>query len=293
MKNTSHRDRRTCVVQPRYLIGFVGRDVEPPVRRGGDGAPEPLDVRLRQLGLDVVAAQCPARAPRAPGTRSGNRRRLHRHQFPAGAFDECRGMWTRIAAATAASMPLAGRVSPVSQMDWTATATSDADAPSRIQCRGSSLRRSARTPAAVSDGQRDERREGQHQPAFGSDLHVVIVCFVPVVGAIGGLIEPHRVRKGSCAGSRQGKVANDVERVAPDCDAVREPELPCLVDARQQSIEIGVGDDTQHRRERDRAGPQRRSPEAHLARRSQSNIACGTRQRKHRRSRSAGGDDRR
>ena len=40
-----------------------------------------------------------------------------------------------MAAATAASMPLAGRVTPVSQIDWIATATRLAAAPMRIQRR--------------------------------------------------------------------------------------------------------------------------------------------------------------
>ena len=61
-----------------------------------------------------------------------------------------RGLWTRIAAATPASMPFAGRVSPVSKTDWTATATSEAEAPSRIQYNGLSTFRNARTAAAAS-----------------------------------------------------------------------------------------------------------------------------------------------
>ena len=44
-------------VQARYLIGFIGRNVEPPVRRRRDDAPEPLDIRLRQPGFDVAGRQ--------------------------------------------------------------------------------------------------------------------------------------------------------------------------------------------------------------------------------------------
>ena len=115
----------------------------------------------------------------------------------------------------------------------------------------------------------------------------MVVGFVPVVGSVGGLIEPHRVGKRPSPGSRQWKVADDIQRVAPDRDAVRETELARFVQPRQQAIEIGVGDDAETRRQRDRAGPERRPAGPIPPWRGQSNIACGTRERKHGRPRRA------
>ena len=253
MKNTSQRARADLRVQPVDLIRLVGGDVQPPVRDAGDGLrTEPLDIRPSISSASTSSGRnAAARARRARGTRSGNPRRRRRHQSPAGAFEACRERWTRMAAATRGEHAVGrkGEAGLPDRLDRRrATSAADGAEAHPVQ-RIVGLRAARATPAphsapsAASAGIDEAAVRPRRRPA-GSD------CGLRSSSRSGRSSDrrasrwqrfPPRLRSA-------GKSRTMPSVVAPDRDAVRQTELARFVEPRQQSIEIGIGDDRERGR---------------------------------------------
>ena len=148
----------------------------------------------------ATAARCPAFV-RSASTSSGGNAELplgQRAERAAEIGDDAvdvnpepehlsawRERWTRMAAATAASMPLAGRVSAglpdrLDRDGDQARGGAEAHPAQVIAGRRCSARQPARHSATSADGHRDD----EEQPALGGNLQVVVVGFVPEIGSV-------------------------------------------------------------------------------------------------------------
>ena len=127
-----------------------------------------------------------------------------------------RGSCRAIAAITAKSTPLAGVLSPVSQMLCIATAMMPETAPARSQKIGVRSLRSRLTISATPADEGNRGRNGEQQPAFGRELQVLVVGVVEEKLPRAFLIDEHAPLERAGADAGEPEVLDHPPRVAPD-----------------------------------------------------------------------------